>query len=462
MTTKPLPYSNKGDLTTGPVKDHLTRLTVPMIWGILAIISFQLVDTFFISLLGTTELAAIGFTFPVTMLVFHVITGLGIGMSSVVSRQIGQGDRPQVQRLVTHGLLLAFTAGMGIAVIGTLTNDAVFRAMGADETTLPLIRDYMLIWYIGNIFLTLPLVGNAAMRADGDTRTPAIIMLVAALSNVILDPILIFGLFGFPRMELAGAALATVIANAMAMGAGLYILAVKKDLICRGGLYLAEFGNSAKRLLFIALPAGITSMIVPFTAAIITAMLSVHGAEAVAAYGLVARIEAFCFVVIMALAVGMAPVLGQNWGADRHDRVHETLKIALIFCAVWSVIVAIALGLFAKPIIGLFSDDPVILGWASLYFWIVPFSYVFGNLMSGWGSAFNAIGKPQLSFAIIFVRMVVLNIPLAWAGGYFFGITGIFASIAITNVVAGIGVHVWGWKICHRPKETAAAPQAAE
>lgn len=438
-----LPHAAKGDLTTGPVERHLVRLTVPMIWGILAIISFQLVDTFYVSLLGAAPLAAISFTFPVTYTVFSLVMGMSIAMSSVVSRQLGEGSRDRARRIVTHGLILAFMFGGLIALTGYLLIDPVFTAMGADQALRALISDYMPLWFLGSIFLAVPMVGNAALRAGGNSATPAMIMGIAAGLNVILDPLLIFGLFGLPRLELQGAALATLLANAGAMLAGMYVLYARTDLMSRDGLHLAHFADSLKRLAYIALPAGLTATIQPLSSAVIIALLAGISTEAVAAFGVASRLEAFAFTIIMALATGMAPVIGQNWGAKRYDRVYATLKRAFTFAVAWSLLVGAGFILFTKPLALLFAPEgaPAFGAILSLYFWIVALTYAPGNLVPGWSAAFNAIGRPGRSFTMIVVKMMILQLPLAVAGARLYGLAGIFAAIALTNVLSGIFFH---------------------
>lgn len=451
-STKPLPYANKGDLTTGPVKGHLIRLSVPMIWGIFAIISFQLVNTFYIGLLGTKELAAISFTFPLNYAIFSVTMGFGIAMSSVLSRLIGAGNEEDMKRITTHGLLMVFLISIGIAALGMSFHDSIFRAMGANEEMLPLIRDYMMIWFAGAVFITLPLVGNAALRAGGDSFTPSIIMTLAALVNVVLDPLLIFGLLGFPRLEIVGAAISTVFANGAAMLAGLFVIAYRrKMLLSFSNLHMHKFGDSAKRLLIIALPAGLTNAIQPIVAGFIVAILAGYGPEAVAAFGVAGRVEAFAFIILMAVSVGLAPIVGQNWGAGLYGRVHETLKLAIGFNALWSLFIALILGVFAGPIAGLFSDSPAVVDTTKLFFWVVPLSYVFGNLIQGWASAFNAIGKPQYAFGMIVIKMILLLIPAVIIGEKLGGISGVFWAIASVNVVSGVVFHLLSLRACKTP-----------
>lgn len=443
-------YSLKGDLTTGSISAHLIRLTIPMIWGILAIVSFQLVDTWYISMLGTAELAAISFTFPVTYILFSLVMAQGIAASSVLSRLIGKGNPSRVKRVATHSILFAFLSGIIFAVIGLLTLEPLFRLMGASDAMMPIIKDYMVIWFAGSIFLTIPMVGNSGIRATGDTKTPAMIMVSAALLNALLAPILVFGLFGFPRLEVQGAAIATLLANIGATIAALYVLYYKKRMISRSRWHLALFKDSVKKLLVITVPVSIASIMHPLAGAIITALLATHGEMAVAAYGIVSRVEAFTFVVIMALATGMAPVIGQNWGAGLHERVNQALMTAIRFSVIWSLAIAIILIAAAEPIARVFTSEAEVIRYAMLYFWIVPATYWLGNLVQGWSSAFNAMGMPKQSFIMVFIKLIALTIPAAMLGNYLYGITGIFMALAIVNVITGVGFHLANLNLCKK------------
>ncbi len=443
MTDKNTPKKN---LTEGPVGDHMVRMTIPMIWGILAVISFQLVDTFFVSLLGTQKLAAITFTFPITYFVFALTMGLGIATSSVLSRQIGQGNERRIRRLTTHALLMALTLGVFFTLLGLIHSTPLFRAMGATDEMLPLIHDYIIIWFWGAAAVTIPIVGNAAIRATGNARIPAMIMMAATIINLILDPLLIFGLWGFPRMELQGAAIATVIANLFAAGTGLYILKFKKDMIARSSRHSKLFANSARRFLVIAIPAGLTQTMQPIANAVIIALLANYSASAVAAFGITSRVEAFAMIVVMALSVGISPILGQNWGAKKYDRVHEALHKAFRFTALWLLGTAAVLALIARPLAGLFSEEEAVISYAALFFWIVPITYTGSGLIHVWASVFNATGAPKRSFMLIFTKMIIFMIPLAMIGGHWWGIPGIFGGIALANLLAAGLFHPLNWR----------------
>jgi putative MATE family efflux protein len=435
----------KTDLTSGSIRDHLLRLSLPMMWGIFALISFQLVNTFYISMLGTEQLAAISFTFPVTFVIFSVFLGFGIAMASVVSRLIGAGQRDVVQRVTTHGLMMVFAASVCVAVLGLAFMDPLFKAMGANDVMRAHIREYMTIYFIGTFFICMPIVGNSALRADGDTLKPAMIMTIAAVANAIVDPILIFGLFGFPRLELQGAAISTLIANACACAAGFTLLFRRKIISLEFVKKCDEFRDSTKRLLVIALPAGITTALPSILNAVIVGILAKTSPAAVAAFGVATRVEAFCFIIMMGLASGMAPIIGQNFGAKKYDRVRETLKKAVSFSVVWSLCVTAVLMIFAHPLSTVFSDDTAVRGFIVLYFLTVPLSYILSNIVSGWTSAFNALGQPKIAASMLFLKTIVASIPAVMIGGHFYGAHGVFIALTLANILLGIFAHLWSW-----------------
>ena len=214
--------------------------------GFVAMNSYAIADTYFVGQLGTLPLAAMGFTFPVAFAMISVGLGVGIATSSIVARLLGAGNRETVQRIVTHAIILGFVLGVMLLAIGLGTMEPMFRALGADERTLPLIGQYMRVYYFGSAFVILPMVGNFAIRATGNALAPSLIMVFAALTNIVLDPLLIFGLLGFPRLELAGAAIATVVSNVATVAASMAVLYYRERLILPRYLRLKGLWDSWK------------------------------------------------------------------------------------------------------------------------------------------------------------------------------------------------------------------------
>ncbi|MBE7380652.1 MAG: MATE family efflux transporter [Leptolyngbya sp. SIO1E4] len=441
----------KRRLTEGPVGSQLIKLTLPMVWGVFAIIAFNLVDTYFVGQLGTAQLAAMSFTFPVVMTLGSLAMGLGIGASSVIARAIGEGDMRRVQRFTTNSLTLALTAVILFVSLGLVTIDPLFQALGAGPEVMPFIRDYMQIWYFGMVFLVVPMVGNSAIRAAGNTLTPSIIMTLAAATNIILDPLLITGAWGFPRLELQGAALATVIARATTLVAALLVLRFKENLLSTQLPDLEETLWCWRDILTVGLPAAAASMITPISIGVITSLLAVHGAAAVAGFGVASRIESFALITVMALSASIGPFVGQNWGAQQFGRVRLALRQSFLFCMGWGLLMAVALGVGARSLSALFNQDPAVLAVATQYLWLVPISYGTAGIIQVASSAFNAMGKPIPSIVMTTARMFVLYIPLAYLGSRVAGPTGIFIAALVSNLVVGLGAYGWNRRACHRP-----------
>ena len=160
----------------GPVESTLLRLSLPMVMGIISVMLINIVDTFYIGQLGVRELAAISFTFPVIFTVMSLAFGVGIGTSAVLSRAIGKGNLAKVQQLTTDSLILIALVMAFISFLGILSLKPLFLAMGAEEDLIPLIREYMLIWYLGVGLVAIPIVGNNAIRASGDSKTPSLVI----------------------------------------------------------------------------------------------------------------------------------------------------------------------------------------------------------------------------------------------------------------------------------------------
>ncbi|OKH13767.1 MATE family efflux transporter [[Limnothrix rosea] IAM M-220] len=433
----------KQSLTEGSIRQRLTKLTLPMVWGILAIVAFNLADTYFVGQLGTNQLAAMSFTFPVVMTLGSLAMGLGIGASSIIARAIGQGDRRRVQRFTTNSLTLGVVAVALLASLGLLTIEPLFTALGANETLMPFVQQYMQIWYFGIVFLVIPMIGNSAIRAAGDTVTPSLIMMFAAGLNILLDPFLIFGVAGFPELGLAGAAWATVIARAITLVASLCVLKFKEDMLSSYFPNLEETLWCWRDILYVGLPAAGATMITPISIGVITSLLATYGAVAVAGFGIASRIESFAMIALMALSASIGPFVGQNWGAKKYGRVAEALRQSYIFCLGWGICMAIALAIFGSQLATLFNNNNEVIEVASKYLWLVPITYGAGGIIQVASSAFNALGKPTPAITMTTLRMFVFYIPLAYIGSRFFEITGIFFAATLSNIFVGIIAFRW-------------------
>ena len=188
------------DLLNGSITKHIFRLALPSIGGMASFVVFNLTDTYFVSQLGTNALAAMGFTFPVVLIVGAISNGISMGAASLLSRAKGAGNHHLMERIATDGILLSLIFVILVSIVGLFTMDSVFTWLGADADVLPLVKQYMSIWY-GFVFVfVMPPVTDSCMRASGDMLRPFIVMMICAVVNIILDPFLIHGYWIFPQM----------------------------------------------------------------------------------------------------------------------------------------------------------------------------------------------------------------------------------------------------------------------
>jgi putative MATE family efflux protein len=443
----------KARLTEGSVGKTLTTLTIPMVFGIVGIVAFNLVDTFFVGRLGTDELSALSFTFPVVLIINSIAQGLGVGAAAVISRAIGAGDHKQVQRLTTDSLVLSFSLVVLFAIAGQLTIEPVFRMLGANPHILSLTTQYMRIWYFGVAFVVIPMVGNNAIRATGDTKTPAAIMIVAVICNFVLDPLLIFGIGPFPRLGLRGAAIATVFSRATTFIVSLSILHFREKMLAFVLPAARTVIQSWKRILYIGIPNAGTRMIMPLAIGVITRIVASYGKEAVAGYGVSSRVEFFALTVVMALRSVIAPFFGQNWGAGRFDRLRSGSTLSARFSIFWGLFVYGLLFIFARPIATLFNDNPEVVSTVIIYLRIVPIGYGLQGILLISTASLNVLNKPLHAALIAILQMFALYVPLAFAGSKLFGLPGVFASLAFVYCIAGIGSHFLLSHIIHSEEQ---------
>ncbi len=435
--------SRKVDMIGGDVKKILIQLTLPMMMGFIAMIIFNTADTIYVGMLGSDELAALSFTFPVAMFFIGLAQGLGIGASSVVAREMGAGNLERSRHVTTHIIILAFGLGLFFSVVGYFSMDPLFRLLGANRQTLPLVREYMKIWYLGISFIMVPIVGNNIIRATGDAKTPMYIMLVAVVFNIVFDPLLIFGLGPFPELELAGAAIATVVARSGTMLVTMYVLTHREKLFVFERFSFAQMLRSWRDVLHVGAPAAATQLMAPVSMGILTFLAAQHGNNAVAAIGVGSRVDFIAVLPVFGLGATMLPFAGQNLGAGRPERVREALDISIRFTAFWGLVVAVSCSLLA-PYIGMaFTQDGAILDKTTLYFLVIPWAYGFFGLVFLVSGYFNAAGKPMPAMVLNFARHLAFSIPLAAAGHYLFGFVGILGGVTLGIAGAGVWGLVW-------------------
>lgn len=339
--------------------------------------------------------------------------------------------------------MLATIVSVTLCMIGLLNIYPLFRSLGATEELMPLIDDYMGIWFFAEPAAAAMWTCLAAMRARGNTLLEGKIITMAAVLNAILDPIFIFGLFGFPRLEIAGAALATLVANAVMLVGTLGWLHFRLHVFATPFTRFANILDSWRRMLHVGLPAMATNAIVPIANGIIVAMIAGFGVDAVAGFGIAMRVEPIFLIAFYALSAVTSPFMGQNFGAHRFDRVDAARVVIGRFCLLFGIALAVVLALVAVPVSSVFSKTEAIRDVAVDYLWIMAISYGSYGLVMATCAAFNGIGNPGPGLVLSATRVLILFLPLAYAGKVLIGLHGIFIASAVSNIAVAVVGFVW-------------------
>ncbi|MCC5881551.1 MAG: MATE family efflux transporter [Halomonas sp.] len=404
--------------------------------GVLALLSFQLVDSAFVARLGTAPLAAQSFTFPLNFLIIGVQVGLGIAIAALVSRALGAGETARARRL---GSLVLIVGGVCIGLLALLlwwAQAAIFSRLGADGLTLTLIRDYWAPQLFAAWLGALLYFVYSLFRAHGDMRLPGKMMVLTSLINLLLDPLLIFGVGPWEGLGLPGAAWAT----AIAFGGGLLIIVKrlrKRKWLAAQGLG-QELSDSARPFAGIAGPAMVSQLMPPLAAMLAIAVVARMGESSVAAWGLASRLETLALVVVLAMTMSLPPWLGRCYGSGDWTQVRSLVSLALRVVVVWQLGLGLLLALLAPWVAQLLAGSPEVRDDLTLLIRFLLPSYAALGVCMLVVSAGNALGWPLRAMLLSAARLFLCYLPCLGLGAWLGGLPGLALGAAIGNVLAGV------------------------
>ncbi|TAJ95929.1 MAG: MATE family efflux transporter [Gammaproteobacteria bacterium] len=430
-------------ILSGPIGSVLVHMTIPMIIGIAVMILYQVINTFFVSRMGTEALAAISFTFPVVHTMTNFGVGFGIGVSVILAKSIGGGDLGRARLVTTYTIWLVLALGVLLAALGIATVNPLFQRLGASADTLVLIHEYMDVWYLGSALMMFQIISNGILRATGDTRLPSIVMVISAVLNAVLDPLLIFGPGPLPALGIRGAAIATLIAWTFASASSLWIMLKREGLLDFSLPDPRKMLKYWRELTLMSLPISGANMLIPIASMIMTGFVARYGEHAVAGFGVGSRIEAVAMIVCIALTSALSPYMAQNLGAGQYPRARNALNLSLRFALLFEFGLYPILALAAPWLTLIFSRDPQVQQVAMQFLWIMPIGFAFYGMVIIINTGFNAAHQSHKTLIASLVRLFLCYVPAAWLGGMMFDIPGLFV-----GAVAGNGLGAWiAWQM---------------
>ncbi|WP_375257334.1 MATE family efflux transporter [Citreimonas sp.] len=435
------------DLNEGPVWRKLTKVSAPMALGILGVLLVGLADAFFLARVGQTELTAVGFVYPVIVAVSAFSVGMSAGANAAFSQTLGHGDGDAAEaRLTLHAVGLGLVVGVAIGAALWLGAPLIFSTLGAREAVLDAILVYVPWWAASFPILVATMILNASFRAAGDAAIPSAVMVMTAVLNIALTPVFVFGVGPIGAMGMMGAGVSTLLARSLAL-AVVVMLALRKGRLSPGERPLEGLSTSLRAITATGLPAGASRAVNPAGMAAVTMAVSTLGDTAVAGFGAASRVQAIALVPFFAVASGLAPVIGQAWGANRVDRATDAMRVAVWFALAYGLGVALLLWAFADPIARVMTAEQDATQYTAHYLQIVGWSLGAYGIVLAANAAMTARSSARWALGLSVLRIALLYIPLAWLGVTLFGYTGVLAATVVANALAA-----WAGLILSRHK----------
>lgn len=438
----PLPSAApQAKFTVGSINRHIGVMTASGTVGLLALFVVDLLDLFFLGMLGDMNiLAALGFAGSVLYFLLALNIGLSIGAGAVVSQQIGAGDRAATQRIVTHILIISAIASLPLVAVAIGFGPTLLAQLGAEGQVNTIAQRYLTLVGLGMPVLALAMACGGILRAQGDARGSMVITLVGALVNAALDPIFIFGC----GWGVTGAAIATLISRFAMLGAGLWLLGRRDGLIATP--QWRALLSDARDFFQVAAPAVLTNLSSPIGVAFVTSIMARFGDDAVAGNSVVIRVQQVAFCGLFALSGAVGPIAGQNLGAGRIARIRETLNKSLVFCAGYTLIAAALLALAAEVIVRGFNAERDAAALIRFFCYGYSLTYVFNGVTYVTNAMFNNLRVAHYATQFNFAKATLGTVPFAYAGAALGGPFGVYAGVGLgagITALAGAWVAYW-------------------
>lgn len=416
---------------TMPVNKLLINMALPMMISMLVQALYNIVDSIFVARISEEALTAVSMAFPMQNLMIGVAGGVGVGTNALLSRALGEGRHEEADKMAVQGIFITACSYIIFLAIGLFFAREFFVIQGANEVIADYGYDYLSVILIVSFGCLFQMIFERLLQATGRTFYSMITQGTGAIINIILDPILIFGLLGAPKLGIVGAAVATVAGQIVAaVMAVIFNIKVNKEI----HITFKGFRPSGKRIgniLFIGIPSVIMMAIGSVMTFCMNKILVVFTSTAVAVFGVYFKLQSFAFMPIFGMNSGMVPIIAFNYGAKSEDRVIQTLKLAVMYAEIIMILFMIAVQIFPVPMLSIFSasSDMIRMGVPALR--TISISFIFAGICIICSSFFQALGSSIYSMLVSFVRQIIFLVPCAY----------IFSKTGNVNLVW------WAWPI---------------
>ena len=435
-TPKEQPRENK--MGTMPIPKLLLSMSIPIMISMLVQALYNIVDSMFVARLSEDALTAVSLAFPVQNFMIAVGTGTGVGVNALVSRALGEKNQERANKTAGNGLYLAIFSGIFFLIMSQIFGRSFFAIQTDVGQIVDYGEDYITIVAGFSCFLFLEIMMERLLQSTGRTVDSMITQLAGAITNIILDPIMIFGLFGFPRMEVAGAALATITGQGVGVLLG-FILNIKrnKELTISFKRYTPQW-KFIKRIYAIGIPSIIMVSVGSIMNFFMNKILLTYATTAAAVFGVYFKLQSFVFMPIFGLNNGMVPIVGYNYGARKKERITQTLRLAILYALCIMILGTILFETQPARLLSIFSASENMLSIGVPAMRIIAIHFCLGAFSIVCSSFFQALGHGGLSLLNSLIRQLFVLLPCAYLLSKIGGLGAVWWSFPIAELVAVI------------------------
>ena len=419
---------------TMPENKLLLSMAVPMMISMLVQALYNIVDSIFVSRICEDALTAVSMAFPLQNIIISIAVGFGVGINALMSRALGQKNAERVNQVAVNGLLLALLSYLLVLVGGLIGIRAYMRAQTDIESIVEYGITYLNICVLCSFGVFCEITFERFLQATGRTIYSMVTQLAGAITNIILDPILIFGLLGFPKMGIAGAAWATVIGQCLGAVVAVILNHTKNPEIHLRLRHIRPSGKLMGEITAISIPSIIMSCISSLTCFIMNLILITFSSTAVAVFGVYFKLQSFVFMPVFGLNNGMVPIIAYNYGAQKPERIHKTIRLGMAYAVAIMAVGLLVFQLIPKELLSMFDASDAMLEIGAPALRIMSLAFVFAGVGIASSSACQAFGYSVYSMLISIARQIVVLIPAA----YLLSLTGVLRSIWFAFPIAEI------------------------
>ena len=419
---------------TMPENRLLLSMAVPMMISMLVQALYNIVDSIFVSRICEDALTAVSMAFPQQNIIISIAVGFGVGINALLSRALGQKNAERVNQVAVNGLLLALLSYLLVLVAGLVGIRAYMRAQTDIESIVEYGITYLNICVLCSFGVFVEITFERFLQATGRTVYSMITQLTGAITNIILDPILIFGLLGFPKMGIAGAAWATVIGQCLGAVVAVILNHCKNPEIHLRLRHIRPSGKLMGEITAISIPSIIMSCISSLTCFVMDLILITFSSTAVAVFGVYFKLQSFVFMPVFGLNNGMVPIIAYNYGAQKPERIHKTIRLGMVYAVAIMVIGLLVFQLIPKELLLMFDASDAMLEIGAPALRIMSLAFVFAGIGIVSGSACQAFGYSVYSMLISIARQIVVLIPAA----YLLSLSGVLRSVWFAFPIAEV------------------------